>query len=252
MGQATTPSFYADVGTFVAETPDAAGDRDSDDRSSDSMGPSSAGWASLVKDTPAVASLPQLWPSSPRDLFQDGTAAMQSGEVLLQRNDRATSRRAAAELLDGPARIPDSEDFLLKPRSGSKPSADVIDLTTSQASQARSSSQPLEPQSRSDRERAKYPDFRSQQRESHSYEDQPGGMEEQLISMGLVSPASDNGKITSPEQRHPLEANEAEGTDGITHISTNSDPRTADQSAVGGLLHLGATVVTAATSLCGR
>ena len=52
----------------MAETP-AGGESDSDDRSSDSMGPSSAGWASLVKDSPAAAWLPSLAATSPKDLL---------------------------------------------------------------------------------------------------------------------------------------------------------------------------------------
>ena len=60
----------------MAETP-ASYDSDSDDRSSDSMGPSSAGWASLVKDSPAAAWLPSLAATSPKDLFPwaDGSLA---------------------------------------------------------------------------------------------------------------------------------------------------------------------------------
>lgn len=240
----------------MAETP-VGYESDSDGRSSDSMGPSSAGWASLVKDTPSVAWLPCTAAASPKDLFPCA-AVPASAVVTLQpplssyHHWKMVDRASDSHQLEDAKQGSEARGRSAERRAGlEEPShypagADGLEsrsVNEGQQEAARSAALDSDPQEANGGLIS--PSLRGDKELSQD-------QEEALINAGLLSPASQNNRQDvrdAAERSVAFPQSKALLPKTAVHADALQDP---GQNPVGGLLNLGAPVMAAASSSCGR
>ena len=247
----------------MAETP-AAHESDSDDRSSDSMGPSSAGWASLVKDSPATAGWPQLWPRSysPGDLLHGNPATSTARELLgdallsnvcadpaclssprhLRRETaaRLSPRRASKSGSQSSREANQPANLLEGAQEGTDPAAASASPVTFDAAEQGAGDPGLVTASAGRPEGLRHAD----QCEAR----QDAAVQRQLISMGLISPSkSSNIDVHDIEEAgsSAREMPNLQAAEGFRDACEKEMP-------AGGLLETGYPLVAAALSPDGR
>ena len=221
------------------------------------MGPSSAGWASLVKDTPSVAWLPCTAAASPKDLFPCA-AALASGAVTLQpplssgHHCTVIDRASDDQHLEDAQQGSEARGRLAERQGGAKelsrPHAEACGLdsrTVDQEQEAAVRSAALDSHPQEANEGLISPSPRG-------YKELGQDQEEALINAGLLSPASQSER---QDVRDAAERGVALARTKVLLPETDvraDDLQDPGQNPVGGLLNLGAPVVAAASSSCGR